>query len=151
MQSHEAANAWESMRSSMLAYRGNSIPRESHRMLSQVSVKAMRLIPIRILLVFTAALCRTTNATRSTAGPEVEFRNAIPCVWYLTACALLFRYGSHADSTIVYMQEYLQRFYETKNLFLTYCPGRIWKPKADIVSNDLMAKTTARRLEQELN
>ena len=114
LQSDKVVNAWHSIRSSMLAYHANYVPLVSHRVLSQVSVKAMRSKLIVILLLATPTRCRTTNATRPTAGPEAEFRNTIICVRYLTDCVLLFRYRSHADSTRVYMPQYLQRFHCTK-------------------------------------
>ena len=104
-----------------------------------------------ILGVFTAALRQKTNTPRPTAGQEQDFRKAITCMQYLTDFALLSRYRSHTDSTIGYMQEYLQQFYRTKDVFLRYRASKVAKAKANIVPKELMAQTTARRLKENAN
>jgi len=98
-----------------------------------------------------AALRRKTNTSRSTAGQEQDFRKAITCMRYLTDFALLSRYQSHTDSTIGYMQEYLQQFHRTKDVFLRYRAGKVAKAKADMVSKELTVQTMARRLEEKAN
>jgi len=55
------------------------------------------------------------------------------------------------DSTIGYMQEYLQQFHKTKDVFLRYRAGKVAKPKADMVSKELTAQTTACRVEDKAN
>ena len=104
-----------------------------------------------ILGVFTASLCRKTNVVRPTTGQEQDFRKAITCVQYLTDLALLSRYRSHMDSTIGYMEEYLQQFHKTKDVFLRYRAGKVAKAKADMVSKELNAETMARRCKEKAN
>jgi len=49
------------------------------------------------------------------------------------------------------MEEYLQQFHKTKDVFLRYRAVKVGKPKADIVSKGLNAQTMARRLEAKPN
>jgi len=135
----------------MVPYTGNYVPRKSYRLLSQVSGMEMRSILMVILGVFTASLRRKTNAVHSTAGQEQDFRKAITCVRYLIDFALLSQYQNHTNSTIGYMEEYLQQFHKTKDVFLQYRVGKVAKAKADIVSKELNAETTACRYEEKAN
>jgi len=70
-----------------------------------------------ILGVFTPSLHRKMNMVRPTVGQGQDFRKAITCVQYLIDFALLSRYRSHIDSTIEYMEKYLQQFHKTKDVF----------------------------------
>ena len=47
------------------------------------------------------------------------------------------------------MQEYLQQFHRTKDVFLRYRAGKAVKAKVDIVSKQLTIQTMARRLEEK--
>jgi len=151
LESHDRLNAFDSIWSSMAPYPGNYVPWKSYRLLSQVSGKEMRSILMVILGVFIASLHRKTNVVCPIAGQEQDFRKAITCVWYLIDFVLLSRYRSHTNSTIRYMEEYLQQFHKTKDVFLRYWAGKVAKAKADMVSKRLNAQTTARRLERKAN
>jgi len=151
LESHDRLNAFDSIWSSMAPYPGNYVLRKSYQLLSQVSGKEMRSILMVILGVFTASLRRKTNAVRPPAGQEQDFRKAITCVRYLTDFALLSRYRSHTDSTIGYMEQYLQQFHKTKDVFLRYRAGKVAKAKADMVSKELNVETTARKYEEKAN
>jgi len=148
---HDRLSTFDSIWSSIVPYPGSYVPRKSSRLLSQVSGKEMRVILMIILGVFTASLCQKTNTPYPTAGQDQDFRKAITCVWYLTDFPLLSQYRSHTDSTIGYMQEYLRQFHKTKDVFLRYGAGKVAKAKADMVSKELTAQTTARRLEDKAN
>jgi len=151
LESHDRLNAFDSIWSSMAPYPGNYVSRKSYWLLSQVSGKEMRSILMVILGVCTASLRRKTNAVRPTAGQEQDFRKAITCMPYLTDFVLLSQYRSHTDSTTRYMEEYLQQFHKTKDMFLRYRAGKVAKAKADMVSKKLNAETTARRCEEKAN
>ena len=101
-----------------------------------------------ILAVFTASL-RTntdtnTDTTRPTAAQQREFKKAIECVRYWTDFALLSRYQSHSESTVQYMRDYLQRFHDTKDVFLRFRASKASKGKVDIVSQELTAQNRKR-------
>jgi len=49
------------------------------------------------------------------------------------------------------MPEYLQQFHRTKDVFLRYQASKVTKAKADMVSKELTAQTTAGRLEEKAN
>ena len=97
-----------------------------------------------ILAVFTASLRRTTDTTRPTTAQQQKFKKVIECVRYLTDFALLSRYRSHSESTIRYMREYLQRFHDTKDVFLRFRASKASKSKADIISKELTARNRER-------
>jgi len=120
LDSHNRLSAFDSIWSSMAPYPMSYVPQKSYRLLSQISGKEMRSILIIVLGVFTAFLHWKTNTPRPTAGQEQDFRKAITCMLYLIDFALLSQYRSHTDSTIGYMQEYLQQFHKTKDVFLKY-------------------------------
>jgi len=124
---------------------------KSYWLLSQIFSKKMRSMLIIILGVFMAALRWKTNTPYLTVGQEQDFRKAITCVRYLTDFALLSQYWSYTDSTIRYMQEYLQQLHTTKDVSLRYRAGKVVKAKADMVSKELMVQTMTRRLEEKTN
>jgi len=49
------------------------------------------------------------------------------------------------------MEEYLQQFHKTKDVFLRYRGGKVAKAKANMVSKELNAETTAHRREEKAN
>ena len=73
-----------------------------------------------ILGVFTATLRQKTGYQNPTGGQDVEFKQAILAVRYLTDFGLLVRYQSHTESTIRYMMTYLEQFHQVKDIFLRY-------------------------------
>ena len=130
------------------SYPGNRLPQKPYRQLTQIAGKEMRAILKIILAVFTASPRRNTDTTRPTATQQREFKNAIECVRYLTDFSLLSRYRSHRESTVQYMRDYLQRFHDTKDVFLRFRASKASKGKADIVSKELTAQNR-KRDEQE--
>ena len=97
-----------------------------------------------ILSVFTAALHKNPDTTRTIAEQQHEFKKAIECVRYLTDFALLSRYQSHSESTVQYMQDYLQQFHDSKDVSLRFRANKASKRKADIVSKEPTAQSTKR-------
>ncbi|KAF8416223.1 hypothetical protein EV426DRAFT_578816 [Tirmania nivea] len=151
LETHDRLHTFDNIWSSLPLYSGNYVPRKSYRLLSQLSGKEMRGLLIVILGVFTTALYHKTDTPRPTASQEQEFKKAITCVRYLIHFALLSKYRSYTESTIEYIREYLQKFYETKNIFLRYQAGKASKAKADMVSKELTAQNNARNIETNLN
>jgi len=98
----------------------------------------MRVILWVLLGVFTAALRRKTGVQALTGGQQQEFKRAILFVRYIPDFALIARYQSHTDSTVQYMRTYLQRFHETKRVFLRYRASKKSRQRADEVSKELM-------------
>ena len=129
------------------SYPGNNFPQQPHRQLTQIAGKEMRAILKIILAVFTASLRTNTDTTRWTPAQQREFKKAIECVRYFTGFALLSRYQSHSESTVQYMRDYLQRFHDTKYVFLRFRASKASKGKADIISKEL---TTQNRKCDEL-
>ena len=133
------------------SYLGNNLPQKPYRQLTQIQGKEMRAILKIILAIFTASLRRNPDTTRPTATQQREFKKAIECVLYLTDFALLSRYRSHSDSTVQYMPHYLQRFHDTKDVFLRFQASKASKCKADIVTRELTAQNRERDEQEKQN
>jgi len=146
---HNRLPAFDNIWSSLPPYPGNYMPHKSYRLFCQLSGKEMRSILMVILSVLTAALRRKTDTQRPTTSQEWEFKRAITCVRYLTDFALLSWYRSHTDSTIGYMQEYLQEFHCTKDVFLRYRATKATKGRADLVSKELTEWNKSRNVEPD--
>jgi len=93
-------------------------------MVTQWLEKEMRNFAKVILRAFTVALRQKANQPHLTGGQVQEFHKAIQCVCSMTDFYLITQYDSYTDKTISYMQEYLRRFYDTKDVFL-----RFWASK----------------------
>jgi len=96
-----------------------------------------------ILAVFTTTLRWKNDLPRPSGGQEVEFKKAITCVRYLTDFGLIARYASHTESTINYMRNYLQRFHETKGVFLHFRARKGARAKAEVVEQELKKQREA--------
>jgi len=97
-------------------------------------------------VVFTAALRRKTNIPWVTGGQQQEFKKAILCVRYITDFGLIPRYHSHTDSTVKYMRTYLQKFHESKDVFLRYRAGKKARRQAEDISKQFTEEIDPRRV-----
>jgi len=71
-----------------------------------------------ILACFTAALQDLiANTPGLSVGAHVDARRAIRCVEYLTDFCLMAQYRSHTPQTIGYMDQYLQKFHDSVQVF----------------------------------
>jgi len=75
----------------------------------------------------------------------VEFKKAITCVRYLTDFGLIAQYASHTKSTINYMLNYLQRFHETKEVFMRFRAQKATRAKAEVEEQELKKQGEARQ------
>ena len=130
---------------------GNNFPQKPYRQLTQIAGREMRAILKVILAVFTASLRTNTDTTHPTAEQQREFKKAIECVRYLTDFALLLGYQSHSECTFRYLLDYLQRFHDTKDVFLRFRGSKASKGKAVIVSKELTPQNRKRdELEKQI-
>ena len=125
-------------------YPRNHLPQMPYRQLAQIQSKEMRAILKIILAIFTASTRTNTDTKRPTAIQQREFKKAIECVRYLTDFVLLVRYLSHRKCTFQYMQDYLQRFHDTKDVFLRFQASKASQGKADIVSSEVSSQNRER-------
>ena len=126
------------------SYARNHLPQMPYRQLAQIQSKEMRAILKIILAIFTASTRTNTDTKWATATQQREFKKAIQCVRYLTDFVLLVRYLSHRQSTFQYMQDYLQRFHDTKDVFLRFQASKASQGKADIVSREVSLQNRER-------
>ncbi|KAF8473800.1 hypothetical protein BDZ91DRAFT_845281 [Kalaharituber pfeilii] len=130
-------------------YPGFHPPRKAYRSVSQWSGKEMRCIGKVVLGAFAAALRRTANQPRLTGGQKQDFDKAISCIRYLTDFMLMAQYRSHTASTIAYMEKYLRKFHEHKDVFLACRAGKearneAGKAKQQLASDHRLAEASER-------
>ena len=71
-----------------------------------------------ILVYFTAALQDPiANTLGLSAGAHVDMRRAIRCMRYLTDFCQMAQYCSHIPQTIGYIDQYLQKFHNSMQVF----------------------------------
>ena len=73
----------------------------------------------RVLLACSTAALRTpaADATVLSAGAQVAAKMAIRCVRYLTDFCLMAQYHRHTPQAMGYMDQYLQKFYDSVQVF----------------------------------
>jgi hypothetical protein len=87
---------------------------KTYAVVSQWTGKEMRALGRILLRVFSAALWGPTSSEKP------KFTQAILCVKAMIHFDLMAQYRSHTDSTIQYMEEYLDEFHHHKDVFHQY-------------------------------
>ena len=97
------------------------------------------------LAVFLAALGGKFQMLRVTGGQYLDFEKAVECVRYITDFGLTAWYASQTDSTVDYMDGYLQQFHKTEDVFVRYRAGKDTRKRAE----DVWKKYTQESKERE--
>src|SRR5437660_11322155 len=102
----------------MGTYPGFTVPKKAYRQVSQWQGKDMRTLGRIVLPAFVEALRAPTEAQR------YSFRVAIQCVVALVDFHLLAQYTTHTETTLQYMQDFLETFHEEKGIFQEFRVGK---------------------------
>ena len=95
-------------------YLGFSVPKKAYPEVTQWQGKEMRNLGRCISAVFASAL-------RNPDSPQhQDFNIALKCVGALVGFYLITQYRSHTPDTLAYMERYLQKFHQTKDIFLEF-------------------------------
>ena len=82
-------------------------------------------------------------ALRQPGSTQVQhFKHALTCVWSLLDFTMIAQYRSHTDETIQYMENYANRFHETKDIFLEFRISNQTQAKADTLGKELHRERT---------
>ena len=80
----------------------------------------MRVVNYVILACFTAALGQRAGAPRLLVGAHSNDKIAIQCVSAITEFCLIPQYRSYMPQTIVYMNDCLLAFHQSKHIFAKF-------------------------------
>ena len=61
----------------------------------------------------------------------IPFKRALECVWVLVDFNMMAQYRSHTDETMAYMEDYLGRFHQMKDIFLEFLVSKRTQAKID--------------------
>ena len=61
----------------------------------------------------------------------IPFKRALECVRTLVDFNMMARYPSHTDETIAYMEDYVGRFHQMKDIFLVFRVSQRTQAKID--------------------
>ena len=79
-----------------------------------------------------------TVASRQPDSTQVQhFKRALTCVGSLLDFMMNAQYRSHTDETIQYMENYANRFYKMKDIFLEFRISKQTQAKADELCKEL--------------
>jgi DNA-directed RNA polymerase subunit N (RpoN/RPB10)/oligoribonuclease (3'-5' exoribonuclease) len=112
---------------------------KTYAAVSQWTGKEMRALGRILLPVFSAALWGPTSSEKP------KFTQAILCVKAMIHFHLMAQYRSHTDSTIQYMEDYLDEFHRHKDVFHQYRAGKRAKRKAEKLRAELTKESKAER------
>ena len=116
---------------SMPPYPGFTPPHKAFREVSQWQGKEMRMFGRIVLPAMAIALREPTPSQR------YPFNRALECVKHLVDFHLMAQYRSHTAETLTYLDDYLKRFHENKEVFLEFRQSKTSKRKADAQDKQL--------------
>lgn len=114
LKKHDRLQAFDDAWKSLPPYPGFFVPKKAYREVTQWQGKEMRNLGRCLLAVLAVAL------RQPDAAQMQPFKRALACVSSLLDFSLMAQYRSHTPETIDYMEQYLNRFHSTKDVFLEF-------------------------------
>ena len=111
LKKHGRIDLFDQIWKNLPAYDTLTRPTKAYSEVSQWQGKEMRRFLKYLLVVFTAALRRPSDAGRQT------FNNAIKCVRAFSEFVCYTQYDSHSGETLEYMEDALRQFHDAKEVF----------------------------------
>ena len=71
------------------------------------------------------------------SSQQHDFRRALKCVGALIDLSLMSQYRSHTPDTLSYLENYLQTFHQTKDVFLEFRTSKATRAEANCQDWDL--------------
>ena len=121
-------------------YSGYRLPQKRYGQIIMWSGAEMRGVNRVLLACFTAALRNpAADAPGLSAGAQVAAKKAIRCVRYHTDFCLMAQYHSHTPQTMGYMNQYLQKFHDSVQVFSEFRATKKNRQDAKEASRELAA------------
>ena len=125
LKKHGRLQAFDDAWKTLPLYPGFFVPKKAYRGVTQWQGKEMRNLG-RCLLGVLAVALRQSDSTQ-----VIPFKRALQCVRALVDFNMLAQYRSHADETMAYMEDYLGRFNQMKDVFLEFRVSKRTQAKID--------------------
>jgi hypothetical protein len=136
LKKHKRQQAFDDAWKALPSYPGFFVPKKAYREVTQWQGKEMRNLGRCLLGVLAVAL-------RQPDGTQIlHFKRAFACVRSLLDFNLMAQYRSHTDETVAYMDEYLNRFHQRKDIFLEFRISKRTQAKADAQRRELQQRRT---------
>ena len=136
LKKHSRQQAFDDAWKALPPYPGFFAPKKAYREVTQWQGKEMRNLG-RCLLGVLAVALRQPDSTQAQ-----HFKRALTCVGSLLDFTMMAQYRSHTDETIQYMENYANRFHETKDIFLEFRISKQTQAKADELPKELRRERT---------
>jgi len=114
LKKHKRQQAFDDAWKEIPPYPGFSVPKKAYREVTQWQGKEMRNLGRCISAVLASALGNPESSQQQ------DFNIALKCVSAVVDFPLMAQYRSHTPDTLVYMENYLQTFHRTKDIFLEF-------------------------------
>jgi len=125
LKKHGRLQAFDDSWKALPPYPGFFVPKKAYREVTQWQGKEMRNLG-RCLLGVLAVALRQPDSTQ-----VIPFKRALGCVRALVDFNMMAQYRSHTDETMAYMEDYLGRFHEMKDIFLEFRVSKSTRAKID--------------------
>ena len=136
LKKHARLQAFDDAWKALPPYPGFFVPKKAYRAVTQWQGKEMRNLG-RCLLGVLAVALRQPDSTQ-----VLPFRRALTCVRSLLDFSMIAQYRSHTPETIDYMEQYLDRFHATKDIFLEFRVSKRTRAKVDDQRRELRQQRT---------
>ena len=114
LKKHGRLQAFDDAWKPLPPYPGFFVPKKAYREVTQWQGKEMRNLG-RCLLGVLAVALRQPDST-----PVIPFKRALECIRVLVDFNMMAQYRSHTDETMAYMEDYLGRFHQMKDILLEF-------------------------------
>ena len=136
LKKHARLQAFDDTWKGLPPYPGFFAPKKAYREVTQWQGKEMRNLG-RCLLGVLAVSLRQPDSTQ-----VLPFKRALACVRSLLDFSLMAQYRSHTPETLDYMEQYLNRFHDTKDIFLEFRISKRTRAKVDEQRRELRHQRT---------
>ena len=125
LKKHGRLQAFDDTWKTLPPYPGFFVPRRAYREVTQRQGKEIRNLG-RCLLGVLAVALRQLDST-----PVIPFKRALECFTALVDFNMMAQYSSHTDEIMVYIEDYLGRFHQMKDIFLEFRVSKRTQAKID--------------------
>ena len=153
LKKHGRLQAFDDSWKTLPSYPGFFVHKKAYREVTQWQGKEMRNLGLCLLGVLAVAL-RQPDSTQ-----VIPFKRALDCVRALVDFNMMAQYRSHTEETMAYMEDYLGRFHQMKDIFLKFRVSKHTQAKIDEERKELrheraqinqrVAPSTRRRVSDE--
>ena len=131
LKKHSRQQAFDDAWKALPPYPGLCTPKKAYPEVTRWQGMEMRNLG-RCLLGVLAMALRQPDSTQ-----VQHFKPALTCIGSLLEYMMMPQYRSHTDETIQYMENYANRFHETKDIFLEFRISKQTQAKADTLRKEL--------------